>query len=391
MKEIKIILPLVLFLLIIQYSCKQAEDRSQADFESIRINPKDINPEKYFSISKISNKVEYIPIETRNDVVFGEITQIEFRKGRYYILDKIGKSIYIFNGEGKFLSKIRNIGKGPGEYLSISSFAVDKSQVYIHDDRKQIILVYDSLGKFLYEDKTTLIFNDFYFINKEHSYIYLGTFDNSNRIKTNSSNLNRLIFRKNAKIVKMQLPFKYDEKLRQYPEMTNHFSSFQDTISFIDGLDNFVYRINEEGNISKRFFVDFGEYYFPIEDRMKYNGKRSSLDFCKMTKFIETPTIILINYSHKNRIYSFIYSKKSKNSLNTVTSWLNDLKYIPISSASNLSVQDSSLLGYVDAKAFKNVFNQHNTLPSLLNLKEMNERILDSDNPILVKISIKDF
>lgn len=258
-------------------SCKQIVDKTSQSFEEITINPKEISNKKYFSISEISNEVEYIPLETSKDVIFGEITQIEYCDGRYNIFDGIGKSIFIFDSKGKFLSKISNVGKGPGEYISIRGFSIDESQVYIHDDRRQRIFVYDSLGNYLYEDKTTLIFTDFFFINKELAYLYLRTFDNSDRLITDSPNQYRLVFRKNGNIINKLLPFNYDEKLRQYTEIRTHFSCFNDTISFIDGIDNFVYRINKEGEISKRFYINFDEYYFSMENRINFPGKKKSL------------------------------------------------------------------------------------------------------------------
>ncbi len=59
----------------------------------------------------------------------GFVKQILSYKDRYYILDTpLGKTIYMFDSEGKYLKKIDKIGQGPGEYVMPRSIIINKKQ-----------------------------------------------------------------------------------------------------------------------------------------------------------------------------------------------------------------------------------------------------------------------
>ncbi|MGE4567698.1 MAG: 6-bladed beta-propeller [Bacteroidales bacterium] len=67
-----------------------------------------------------------IQLETRPECLVGEIDKIFFYKDRLYILDRrVGKSVFVFDLKGKWISTIARSGHGPGEYINITDMFID--------------------------------------------------------------------------------------------------------------------------------------------------------------------------------------------------------------------------------------------------------------------------
>ena len=63
-----------------------------------------------------------IQLETRPECLVGEIDKIFFYKDRLYVLDRrVGKSVFVFDLKGKWISTIARTGHGPGEYINITN------------------------------------------------------------------------------------------------------------------------------------------------------------------------------------------------------------------------------------------------------------------------------
>src|SRR5690606_26101942 len=80
----------------------------------------------YGKFEDFFSKAAYIPLETSANSMIGNISRLCYFRDQFFILDKKGNSILIFDKKGKFLDKIEAIGKGPGEYISLMDFAIDR-------------------------------------------------------------------------------------------------------------------------------------------------------------------------------------------------------------------------------------------------------------------------
>ena len=100
-------LPLIgLFFSILLLSCNQ-QDSTQKEKNVI---PFDKVAKEDFEIKDI----EYIPLETTEHCLLGDISKVLYKDDRYYILDKNqNRGVYIFNKDGNFLSSINNKEKVP--------------------------------------------------------------------------------------------------------------------------------------------------------------------------------------------------------------------------------------------------------------------------------------
>ena len=99
----------------------------------------------------VEDSVLVVPLETKDDCLIGEITDLIYQNHKIYVADNLGKAVYVFDEKGRLLSKLRTVGSGPEEYLDIAAFTVYDSQLLIYDKLKRKIFFYSEEGRFLYE------------------------------------------------------------------------------------------------------------------------------------------------------------------------------------------------------------------------------------------------
>ena len=68
--------------------------------------------------SDLIESIEYIPLETTKNSLVHSVEQSLIYNDNIYILDNFGKSILMFNKQGKFIKRIGSYGKGPKEYIN---------------------------------------------------------------------------------------------------------------------------------------------------------------------------------------------------------------------------------------------------------------------------------
>ena len=112
-----------------------------------------------------------VPLETKDDCLIREITYLVYQNHKIYVADNLGKVVYVFDEEGRLLSRLRAPGNGPEEYLNIAAFTVMDSRLVIYDNLKRKILFYDGKGSFLYEKDASQIWGVEMFCLGNHLYL----------------------------------------------------------------------------------------------------------------------------------------------------------------------------------------------------------------------------
>ena len=112
-----------------------------------------MNPDSIFTASMLFKGIKLIPLETNESCLIGSITKITVFEQFIFVMDHVvAKSLYVFDKEGRFIRKIGSVGSGPGEYVEIRDFTIDRvnKTVYLYDGRLQRINIYDlATGKFI--------------------------------------------------------------------------------------------------------------------------------------------------------------------------------------------------------------------------------------------------
>ena len=149
---------LVCLVLQIILSCKnekkdELKSNKEENFNIIKLDKIDAIEDKLIDLDSIFENFRYVKLETTEISLIGNYDKILIENDIIFILDKsnLQQSIFSFDMKGKFLFKVNARGRGPGEYLEISDFYVDKELKYIGVLFRSKILKYNFKGEFIGE------------------------------------------------------------------------------------------------------------------------------------------------------------------------------------------------------------------------------------------------
>ena len=103
---------------------------------------KDCNEHLYSSFFK---EPKTIILETNENCLIKRIHGIEIFNEKIYIHDDKMKRLFVFDTDGKFKYEIGKPGAGPGEYVELSDFSIDrdKNVIYLWDEAKKNAMRFD--------------------------------------------------------------------------------------------------------------------------------------------------------------------------------------------------------------------------------------------------------
>ena len=119
-----------------------------------------------FSVSLLSNvnveqlicEADEIVLDIGEDHLISNVDKICDDKQYLYILDRRQAVIYLYNHEGKFISKISRKGRSNNEYVAIDDIDVFEGYIYVLDSASKKIIGYDKSGEVV----KTINLNDWY-------------------------------------------------------------------------------------------------------------------------------------------------------------------------------------------------------------------------------------
>ena len=140
-----ILLPIVLSgLFVISCGRKDNTIAENKDIKTIKIEVEGCEKNKDISGMFDTSFFRIIPLETKPECLLGsEIKQVFYRKDRVYIVEEMAKGIFVFDDNGKFITKIQSYGQGPEEYLSIKAVSITDDKILILDGSGRKVLIYD--------------------------------------------------------------------------------------------------------------------------------------------------------------------------------------------------------------------------------------------------------
>jgi hypothetical protein len=119
-----------------------------------------LKTEKEFRLSEIVDDVEYVKLETTPECLLSSAMYLVGKKYIVAVQPYGPAQVFLFDRSGKFLRKIGGEGKGPLEYVSISSVVTDPEETYllVNDYQRDIIMKFDFDGKVIlnYNNKEKL-------------------------------------------------------------------------------------------------------------------------------------------------------------------------------------------------------------------------------------------
>ena len=122
---------------LIVYSCQTGQNIS-GQLDGKYFIDLDMSEQLEIRTSDIFKYVKTIILETSDECIIGRVSEMQIFDMKIYILDRIGRSLLVFDMEGRFIRRIGRLGRGPGEYASILDFTIDTAnkRIFISDGRR---------------------------------------------------------------------------------------------------------------------------------------------------------------------------------------------------------------------------------------------------------------
>lgn len=140
-----------------------------SDFITIKV-PHNIE-DSILHLANLIEKVRYVKLETSSEHVIGTIDKLYFSQDRIIVVDKRkAQAIFIFDQSGKYISKINQKGRGPGEFNRISDacYKNDSGEIVVFDDSNNRCSYYSSIdGKFIKSERTAFFFMSFEYLKDD--------------------------------------------------------------------------------------------------------------------------------------------------------------------------------------------------------------------------------
>lgn len=119
----------------------QGENEIFVDFKSDK--PMVVKgPEDLFNYSDYIDSVAYVPLETTDDCLMGDVGDILFVNNKIFLRDR--NTIFIFSRDGKFISKVSKLGRGHGEYSNLGYWDVNPTndEISVYSGGNKMVFVY---------------------------------------------------------------------------------------------------------------------------------------------------------------------------------------------------------------------------------------------------------
>lgn len=349
----------------------------------------------------IFSGIKAIPLETKPECILSTLLKVRFFENKILLLDR-SRKLSVFSAEGKFLYMIGKQGRGPGEFLTLRDFDIEKlGNVYILDYQK--ILVYDLSGDFIKKCTFNFMKNEaqtrcnpleFAVKSDGNFYIWGGSFSIDKIPKDNYFGMFEIT--EKGRIVNKYMPIKYNipQGLRNH-RFIPYAGSF-----LIDPIfgSNTIYSIDNEG-FQARYKIDFGNKTLDIpvpegfSSLKDFAAKVNDDYYQSIENFNETDEWIYFLFSHKSRFFNVYYSKKLNK---TFVSGNPSLKcrLAPSMISDNY---DNKLIGFIDPKYVIDRFKDCNKAD--LNSASESEKLFIkkptqikiTDNPILLICTLRNY
>jgi hypothetical protein len=355
-------------------------------------NPENIIGNK-MDLSEIADDIFYVPLDNRYPISL--IYKIFFTKEAIY-LNTRDVGILKFTLDGKLVTKIGSIGRGPSEYTNYLNFAVDvnKETVYVKD-RHNRIQEYSGNGAFL----KTLNIND-YGGTIELISIFNSKLFVFNSLPYGNAKYNWIILDTLGSLIKT--------KVRPDPIFDGNYSGRSETYFASENLcywntyNDTVYAISPELTERASFLIDNGKFRIP---RGYFKPTDNSYPHLFIRSIFETEQYFVIKYLIVDKEMVALVNKKNQSTYvwefgNYFTKGgiINNIDggtdFIP----SYCFTKDGSeyFIGTIEAFKIKTHISSdtfHNSKPKYPEKKKELEKLANSlketDNPVLMIVRLK--
>lgn len=264
---------LLLFFIVIICTCcrKSTSNNERIQYEKSLITDSTViidvmsNVHENYPLSRLIDSVRYVALEYSDEAMIGLIREIKVVNNLIYILDLQSEQLKCFDSKGAFIRNVCKKGRGPEEVTHLINFDVDKNYIYVFDEAKIAIHVYDHSGNYI--EKRDLPFRAFNFkILPNNNYLWnLAPYS-----ITNEENLDLVAFTDSS--------FSFRQKYLKYIDGLSMGVSFENRLEFnylYLSYGNSIYE-KKDSTIFMKYYLDFGDKYFNFSKDV--NGFEDALE-----------------------------------------------------------------------------------------------------------------
>ena len=296
-------------LLVVTISCSTKQDIVTDDNVkkiSFRFN-KNIRNDEPLKMSQLYDSVRYVMLDdVGQTVLIGEVTELCLDDEYMYIFDRKSDAVFKYDYNGQFIKKYHHKGRGPGEYVTLATFDVDRrnGNIVFYDLAQRKIIVYSKDNNFLYEYRIKNdLPRDFAVLNNgDHVFL---TYDYMKGVRRGIWQCDSMGVMKRP-LVEIDESFKFSSGL--FPTYFRH-------------LGNTVYvRGSEDGNYLYHIYPDSitTPYQFDIDikipDRIRTSPLPEMSDKNRgkvyaVTGYLETKKWIVVSATNLKERHAIFYNK----------------------------------------------------------------------------------
>ena len=338
----------------------------------------------------------FIALETTEESLVQWVDKIEFYNDTIFILDSRQAIVLVFDGTGKYISKIDRKGRSGEEYLSLSDFFIDGSnRIYVYDGTQGVVILYDFQGLFINRIEIEKGYS-FTKLPDNNWLLYLG---NGFAIDGEDTFYNTLVYDENFTLIDRALPFNqhmqglkhtsgsvksvisnYDSTTYILPLLSNYIYSYSPVNSRVECSYKVVFKNKQNEIVNAKMKPK------EIEDNLRKMGE--GLIPSRINNFYKIGNSIFFRFSYSRQGWFCFYEESNQLAiLCNFTFDENGLLFNPVNYFSNKKGKE--IVSIVDGDTFttcKKLDKNSNPI-----IHSINESIngIDDPNPILVFYTLK--
>ena len=385
--------------------------------DGVTVIPMNAQPGDVLNLSDFAESIELIPLETTDDCLIGWIPEIIATENYYYMISAVGydfQKLYVYDKQGKFVRQISSRGQGGNEFLEVRDF--------------------DVIGDSIIKMGDVFVIRTFNFEGKELSAKLLPGGIDVREITSMKGRTILFIGGKPSSRTAEKLLFQLDEKdsvraeFFEVPSMANRVSAYfvdaaamtkdDESVYFHFPYDNFIYQIDAKTlEYSHRYKIDYGSKTFTWDmfdengNEKIWSAQRKKEKNASMTQILSLNDYFLFTSRDNEKKYYFsLYSNQTGKVLNG--NQIKDDMYFkgnmivfnsgkPGAVLGRLCNDGGDLIWPVQPKvllkgyeAYREVLTKERWelfCKKYPRLVEVCEQLKHDDNPVLLKIKLKDF
>lgn len=385
--------------------------------DGVTVIPMNAQQGDVLNLSDFAESIELIPLETTDDCLIGWIPEIIATENYYYMISAVGydfQKLYVYDKQGKFVRQISSRGQGGNEFLEVRDF--------------------DVIGDSIIKMGDVFVIRTFNFEGKELSAKLLPGGIDVREITSMKGKTILFIGGNPSSRTAENLLFQLDEKdsvraeFFEVPSMANRVSAYfvdaaamtrdEESVYLHFPYDNYIYRIDAETlECSPKYKVDYGSRTFTWDmfdkngNEKIWSAQRKKEKNASMTQILSLNDYFLFtSRDNENKYYLSLYSNQTGKVL--TGNQIKDNMYFkgnmivfnsgkPGAVLGRLCNDGGDLIWPVQPKVLLDGYEAYRDVLSkerwelfrkkFPRLVEVCERLKDDDNPVLLKIKLKEF